>query len=181
MQPDHYRISVSPDGGYVVANRIVPPDTGREMRTYIVRMADRSGVRLDAGQPHWASQRAWRWIGPRTVISSDGWLVLVARIKTDPSISMRKVLTVKTITLAGGAPANDAALLPSPDGKLAVVASGIAGSAEWDLRFVDIDNTRPLELTVRRAQNYWWQSNTEVGYVGHRGIRRIVCVVEEAR
>jgi len=178
---DHYCISVSPDGAYVVANRLVPIGSRREMRTYMVRMADRSGVRLDAGQPRAILWAAWRWIGPKTVVSSDGRLVLVARIKTAANIPMRKVVSVKAITLAGGAPPYYVPLLPSPDGKLAVVQSNIADSPARDLRFVDIENIRPLKLTVHNAQNYWWQSDTEVGYVDSGKKRHIVRVVEEAR
>jgi len=178
---DHYRISVSPDGAYVVANRMVPIGSSREMRTYMVRMADRSGVRLDAGQPRAILWAAWRWIGTKTAASSDGRLVLVARIKTAANIPMRKAVSVKTITLAGGAPADYALPLPSPNGKLALVASNVADSSARDLRFVDIENMRPLKLTVHNAQNYWWQSDTEVGYVDSGEKRHIVRVVEEAR
>ena len=77
---------------------------------------------------------------------------------------------------------------PSPDGRLAAIRlSDHPDSKTYWIEFVDIEGGRKLDVVIRELStsesvrdlgNYWWQSNTEFGYIDRDGNRRIVRVVQ---
>lgn len=72
-----------------------------------------------------------------------------------------------------------ASLIPSPTGRLVMVAAPTDVNEGSRLTFADLDRLRPLKQQITSgARDYWWQSDTEVGYTDAKGKRHMIRVTQ---
>jgi hypothetical protein len=180
------RSSISPDGRYAFTTVFRGHGPVRERGPYAVmlRLSDgaRAEVRLPAADgddllrlvefTHWTrSSAAFFNLGGRSVC--------IFRMYEDGTARLASVEVPGSL--------RHGSLVPSPDGKLAIVPT------RSELRVVDIEGARLLKTTIAGlpvadleeanrtlpdSGAYWWQSNTEVGHVDARGQRRIVQITD---
>lgn len=69
------------------------------------------------------------------------------------------------------------AIVPSPSGRLIMVAAAMDKDWNQRLTFAVMDSMRPIGGVVEGAvRDYWWQSETEVGYTDRKGKRHFLRV-----
>ena len=151
---------------------------------------------IDGGQVLVYSPFAWEHLGAREVRwSPNGTVYFVSQDYTTRFVrhclitlrldAKRKVILrrIPLQTTGGDNP------VPSPDGRLAAVFQWEKDSRVGSVQVLDIDRGRSLGAVTDRVgwpvregvylgSAWWWQSNTEIGYMDKHDNRRIVRVVE---
>ena len=164
-----YRESfVSPDGQYAIVHWSAMTDMLKENTLgsgYIVRLSD--GKKATVTLPSNIVVRPIYWSKSNAVVFR--WEGAIRTVQMDD----RGMLHEHSIKIGSGEPSR---MYLSPDRKLALVWS--SDKRRGRLEFADIETRRKLDLVITDPKRFWWQSNTEVGYVDTEGKRRIVRVVE---
>lgn len=153
----------SPDGRYALITQMQIMTDDKE-RAAILRLSDRRIVQIGEFEFLVTSSPRWTNSGALYLYVADH--ILFLWMDRDGRLVRRSV------PLPAGKYARPK---PSPDGRMAMVP----GSHE--IRFVDLDRFRPVELTIKSPKRWWWQSPTSVGYIDTHGKRHIVQVKQEGR
>lgn len=128
----------------------------------------------------WTGRSAY-WAGPRTWLPDtygetlETMRVLPGLRTTSNSIQIglrRHIKQDGSSYTYGSSPA----IRQSPDGRYILVASDVGGKGRT-LQFADVFKSVKLKKVITGATDYWWQSNTEVGYTDAKGKRHIVRII----
>ncbi|MCL5105272.1 MAG: hypothetical protein M1133_14335 [Armatimonadetes bacterium] len=163
--------NVSPRGNYALVHYTWrwSPNTGLVSSSfnlreghYLVRLSDGKATPVGLDLPRdaqyfWADRNTVYFYSP----SAPGIQIL-------RMTSSDKLIT-QTVKIAGNQPR----VLPSPDGRLALIASQDT-SSKTALEFVNIKAARKMDEVLREVNAYWWNANRQVGYQDGDGKRHML-------
>jgi hypothetical protein len=182
--------SVSPDERYAVTNVQRWDQDAYTSDMYVMKLSDNSKFRVlrNAPNPH---QFYWVDAGAAVLIGDTSGPPYVLRIAPGEA-PLKKRATIRTLGYR-----NAWVIVPSPSRKLAIVAWGkgpleirpfrgmlVGFKDTWAstlglcmLQVIDVTSGRRLGPLVESASDFWWQSDTEIGYGEKNGKRHIVRIV----
>lgn len=163
----YYLISISPDGRYSIGKINGFGILERAESTYVMTELE-NHKKYYVSLPSGLSENHWRWTRDHSAFVWAGSKVW--------SVSLRKNRAV--VQSATVKPENgnyEGEVMPSPDGSRAIFVRRYYG----DLVPTDVFDLRRMQTVSETfyPQDYWWQSNTEVGYTDRKGKRHIVRVI----
>jgi hypothetical protein len=156
------RSMVSSDVGYAIVQTL--PMFGDPLRVWpsrIIRLSD--GVEAEVDWPANGVKTFWTKRGAAFAYAG-GYLYTLRLSRAGKPILHR-------VQIGGAA---DNSMYPSPGADRAIVFWRYGGQRRF--RVVDVDTRHKLTAKVERAQEMWWQSNTEIGYIDVKGNRHVARV-----
>lgn len=160
---------MSDNGQYVVMENI--EDGSKLPPFYLVRIKD--GKKLCISSISYMSRTAWYNGNLATIARTDLragksenilWMGCM-----DESGHLRH-----TNLLLGRSTRSD--IIPSSSGKHIML--NVHSCDGHRLIFADLENLRPLSTTISGVKKYWWQTDTEVGYLDLNDVRHTVCIAK---
>lgn len=153
-------VSLSPTGKYAA---VTSRETARaaQPRTYLVRIADGRRAALGlANDDILASSVYWY---KNTVATSNGGVFRVGRMDSSGRL---RAITIR----AEGSGSAATPIRQTPAGRYIMRAPLYANGARTPVTVVDLDKMRELRVSLGPDINdYWWQSDTEIGYLDRTG------------
>lgn len=150
-------ISISPDANcaFLRERFFVPGNASNDYsKSHLLRLSDGKAAAVDN------TMRMAYWTPSGKVILGDKKGLIIAEMTADGKINKR-LLPLPYPTAYS--------ILQSPDRKLALVPT-----RENVLYIVDVENIRRLDVSVKDFKEYWWQSNSEFGYIDQADKRHII-------
>jgi hypothetical protein len=155
---------VSPDCRYAIVQSLPFDQDSRLHRSRIIRLSD--GKSMMAFWPSCAYGQETFWTRNDTAFMITG-----NSLKTLP-VGDTGAPRIRSVRLAGVQPEK---ALPSP-GRDYVALCIRDSHFETSLRVLQVEPPKMLNVRLTGTKDYWWQSNTEIGYTDVYGERHIVRV-----